>query len=315
MTLSDQPIERRPGTTRLSARDALGRAPWRRWAAVFYRSVHDLWRSNGGEWAAALAFYGLLSIFPLLLVMMLGAAALVDDAWAVEQLTELLRGYLPRGEAEIKRAVEGALARQGGVGWGTAILLLWGGTRVFGVLTNALNLVSDVDERNDSVFRKAAVQGVLLVAVAVLLGGALVSERGLELAGDALDVIPGWEALVSGLVPVLARAGLLLGGFYLVYWLVPRGKRYGRAALVGAVAATLLCLLAQPVFLYYLDRFGRFDEVYGFLAIVSILMVWAWIVGLITLFGGSLASHYKAMQVEGRSGAESADRHQGRPAA
>jgi uncharacterized BrkB/YihY/UPF0761 family membrane protein len=91
---------------------------------------------------------------------------------------------------------------------------------------------------------------------------------------------------------------------------VPHGERDARAALTGALAATILVLVIRAIFLGILDRlWASFSLIYGPLALAALLLTWSWILGLIILFGGSLASHVKVMVVEGRSAQEAERRH------
>lgn len=73
--------------------------------------------------------------------------------------------------------------------------------------------------------------------------------------------------------------------------------------------ATLLFVLARPLFVSYLRRFANYNLIYGSLAIVIIMVFWAWIVALILLFGGETASHTQAMVIEGQPKEEVERRH------
>ena len=275
---------------------------------VVVQSVIDLARGNVLEWAAALAYYALLSLFPLALVATLLASRFVDSDWALDQATDLLGGFLPQGENEVREALESGVKRRQ-VGLISGVLLVWSGTRVFGVLTKALNSVSDVDDESDSFGRRMLVQMGLLSATGVLFGLALATDSLLDAVVATLSFLPGRDGALTPAIAGFSRALLLVAAFFLIYWLVPRGKRYGRAALSGAMVATALYLAARPLFLVFVRRYGRFEEVYGWLALVVILLIWAWIVAVLTLFGGSLASHIKTMLIEGESAAEAERRH------
>ena len=77
-----------------------------------------------------------------------------------------------------------------------------------------------------------------------------------------------------------------------------------------AVAATGLFLVARVGFLTVLDRlWDSFTLIYGPLTIAALLLLWTWVVSLIVLFGGSLASHINAMLIEGSSAREAELRH------
>ncbi len=190
-------------------------------------------------------------------------------------------------------------------------LLLWllAGRRILGALVTALDRVSDVDARHETIRRRALVEVVVLAGIGLLFLIALVARSLLGLL---------WEAVWgSGATTPLAWAlgaaihALLLGiAFFALYTVVPHGERNTRAALIGAVVATGLVLVVRALFLAVLDRlWASFALLYGPLALAALLLSWGWLLGVIILVGGSLASHVKVMVVEGRSAQEAARRH------
>lgn len=278
--------------------------------ALLLQSIKDLKANNASEWAAALAFYTLLSLFPLLLAGATVASYFVDASWAVDRITQLLGEFVPRGEIEVEQIVDGAIAERGRVGLLSVVVLLATGRRVLGALVKALNLMSDVDERKDSLIRRALLELGLLFGLGGLILLALSARPLLSPVWSALDVLPGPLSLVARPALVIVRGLLLLATFYLIYAIIPRGDRVRKAALIGAVAATLLFLLARVVFLFFTGRlWANFNLIYGPLAVAAMLMLWAWYVALITLFGASLASHAKTMLIEGQTAAEAAREH------
>jgi uncharacterized BrkB/YihY/UPF0761 family membrane protein len=80
--------------------------------------------------------------------------------------------------------------------------------------------------------------------------------------------------------------------------------------------ATVLFLAARTLFLAVVDSiWSSFDLIYGPLALGALLLLWAWYIGMVVLFGGSLASHVKVMLVEGKSAGEAERRHVAQKAA
>ena len=277
---------------------------------LLFQSLKDLLMNRGLEWAAALAFYTMLSFFPLLLAAALVCSLFVDAQWAVDRLAGRLGEFVPEGEARMAEIVGGAFEQDRRVGLAAMPLLLLTGRRALGTLTQALNLVSDVDEKADRFVRRAVVELMLLLLLGALLGLALSSVFLFDLLWDILRIVPDQRGLLFRLVPGIVRALLLLGAFFVIYRFVPRGERSARAAVVGAVAAMAVFLAAHEVFLTIVPWVARtYGAIYGSLAPALLLMLWFWVVALITLGGGSLASHVKVMQIEGRSAAEAEESH------
>ena len=275
---------------------------------VVRQSARDVWANNLMELAAALAFYAVLSLFPLLLAAAVAASYVVEPAWAVDRLTQLLEAFVPVGVVDAEPIVGAAVEAQGRVGLFAFGAWVFAGRRILGALVTALDRVSDVDQRRETWRRRLLVEAVLLagigsLAVAALSAGTLLGlfwgTAGGEERSPAVSVATG-----------LLHALLLLSAFYAIYAVVPHGERVRRAALAGAVVATGLFLVARALFLVAVDTiWASFDLIYGPLALGALLLLWAWYVGLVVLVGGSLASHAKVMLVEGKSAAEAERRH------
>jgi membrane protein len=266
------------------------------------------------EWAAALAFYAVLSVFPLVLAGAALAAFVVDPSVVATRLSGLLEGFVPPGVVDIDPIVAAAIASRRNVGLFAVLVWLVSGRRILGALVTALDRVSDVDERRESLQRRAAVEVVLLVGIGALFVLALSARSLFGLVWEAI-----WGAGPSSpgawLAGALVYAVLLVAAFYALYTVAPYGQRHRRSALAGALTATALFLLVRAGFLVLLERFwDSYSLIYGPLALAALLLSWAWVVGLIVLVGGSLASHITVMLVEGNSAQDAERRHVARKA-
>lgn len=282
-------------------------ALWRdyllRGGQILFQSAKDLFIDDGPQWAAAVAYYSLLSLFPLLLAGVSLVAFVADPDWVIILAEQRLGSYLPSGGQEVATIVHGAVDARGRAGLLSFIALLWSGSRVFGALTRALNVAFDVDEPY-GFFRRLLLNLGMLLTLGSLFALALVSNLALGLLGDTARFFPIAARDVGQLAQAAVPVLLLLLAFLLLYRFVPRGRPAWRAAGVGAIVATLLFLAARPLFLGYIGRFGRYDLIYGSFATVIVLTLWAWIVALITLFGGEVAGHVQGMVLDGQSAAE-----------
>jgi membrane protein len=282
--------------------------------SVLRQTLCDVWAGNAMEWAAALAFYAVLSIFPLVLAGAALAAFVVDPSVVATRLSGLLEGVVPPGVIDIDPIVAAAIASRRRVGVFAILVWLVAGRRILGALVTALDRVSDVDERHESLKRRAVVEVVLLVGIGALFVLAL-SAR--SLFGLVWEAIRGSGPSSPGawLAGALVHAVLLVAAFYALYTVVPYGQRHRRSALAGGLTATALFLLVRAGFLVLLARFwDSFSLIYGPLALAALLLTWAWVVGLIVLVGGSLASHINVMVIEGSSPEDAERRHVARKA-
>lgn len=282
-----------------------------RWGEMFVRSARDLVTDHAPQWAAAVAYYSLLSFFPLLLAGISLAAYFVDPQWATQQVTRLLGDLMPQGTDRVQKIVEETIAARDSASFLSIAALIWTGSRVFGVLTIALNIAYDVEETY-SFWKRLLVEVVWTLALGLLFILALSSGFLLHLLWNALQILPAERGTVFQAIRWLVPVLLLFTAFFLTYKYVPRGRQDARAAALGAGVATLLFLVARPLFVYYVQEFGRYSLVYGSIAVAIIILFWAWIVALIALFGGEIASHYQMMILEGKSGEDVEQRHQER---
>jgi len=276
---------------------------------VLRQTLRDVWAAQAMEWAAALAFYGVLSVFPLLAAGAAVASYLIPPSVVTERLSLFVEGLLPAGVVDVDPIVSAAIAARGQVGLSVVVFWLLGGRRILGALVTALDRVSDVDARNETIHRRALVELITLAGIGLLFLMALVARSLLgvvweDVWGTGTSSPVSWA--VGGAVHVL----LLVAAFFALYTVVPHGERNPRAALIGALVATSLVLVARTVFVAILDRlWASFALIYGPLTLAALLLTWGWLLALIILFSGSLASHIKVMVIEGRSASEAERLH------
>jgi membrane protein len=274
---------------------------------ILLQAGKDFGNDNAPQWAAAIAYYSLLSIFPLLLAGVSIGSFFVDPDYAIEEITRIIEEFIPEAAVEVEEIVEGAIETRGPVTVFSIAALLWSGSRVFSVVTMALNMAFDVDEHY-SFFKRTLIDVVMLLTIGVFVILALVSRMLLSFLLGRVDLF-GQETFLYNVLIWTIPIVLLLIAFYLIYQFVPRRDIHWKAAIIGAVVATILFAIAQPIFTSYLDEFAEFHVIYGSIAIAVILIVWAWLIACILLIGGELVSHIQMMWIEGKSAKEVERRH------
>ncbi len=275
--------------------------PWR----VYRNFTHD----NGFQWAAAIAYYTLLSVFPLVLLAVALAAYVVDVRWAVEQASQFLENVMPARTFQIRELVDGAVQLRAGATVASLLFLLFTGSQVFGVVTQALNVTYDVSNHYGFFRRLAMRLGQALVIGSLFVVG-LASRFILDLLWDQLKVLPAEAEVLRQLVRWVLPVLLLFLAFFLTYRYVPRRDVSHRAAMVGAAAAVLLFVAARPIFLGYLQNFANYNVLYGSLAALIILVLWAWLVAIVLLLGGHVTAHVQKVLIEGQNAADVEERHE-----
>ena len=278
---------------------------------LLIQSVKDFVNDNSPQWAAAIAYYSMLSIFPLLLAATAIAAYFVDPQWAIQQGTQLLGRFLPGSVNFVRQVIENIVQTRGQVGIVSILLLIWSGSRVFGVITKALNIAYDVSEPY-GFLKRTLIELMMTLTLGILFLVALGSRTVLSFI-DGLVPLPALQQGVAyQLLAYAIPAALLLVSLYLIYRYVPRRRITKGAAFAGAVLFTLLFLVAQPLFTGYINTFAHYNLVYGPLAIVVTLILWIWISSNLLLLGGEFASHIEDMLVDQKSEKEVETHHQQR---
>jgi membrane protein len=266
------------------------RSRLKRLAAVLRQTGVELGRDDAAVWAAAISYYALLSVFPLLLAGVSLAAHFVSPAEATSRLTDALGNFLPPGARQaIRDTLTAAVEQRATAGIVSLVAFLWSGSRVFGTLTKALNLFFGAEE-SYGFWKQRLAELIMLLSVGVLFLLALASGFVFGLLLDTFRVLRVPDVLGQLVLRVGVPGGLLLLSFYLLYRHVPRTRTDARSCFGGALVATLLVLAARPLFGEYVTRFARYSLVYGPPAVLVVLLVWVWLVAMFTLVGAELAS-------------------------
>ncbi len=174
-----------------ATRDGLSGVDAGKWRNVVLQTARDLWSGNILEWSASLAFYSIISLFPLLISGLVLASFVVNGGWATRETIDLLGQFMPGGEGEIEAIVNAAIANRRQAGLLSLVLLILTGRRILGTLTSGLNHVSDVDKKADSLVRRALVELSLAAGLVVLGVLALLSRRLIAAVWTTLEILPG----------------------------------------------------------------------------------------------------------------------------
>jgi membrane protein len=247
------------------------------------------------EAAAGMAYYALLSLFPLLLVLVAVSGFFLRQEQARQEVVSFITQAIPISEGLITRNIEQILRLRGTVGLVGLVGALWSATAVFTILVRHVSLAwSNTESRG---FLEKRLVGLVVVGtLAVLLILSLLSSTALDLlarfqipldgGGVAIYETTFWR-LLSALVPGFLMFLLFLA----LYRWVPNTTVRWRAALWGALLAAVGWQVAAEAFSWYVGSgLVNFELAYGSLATVVVLLVWVYLSGLITLLGAHLTA-------------------------
>ena len=262
--------------------------------------IRDVFREfsedRGSLFAAAISFYGLISLIPLLLLGIAVFGYVVGSyETAREQVVSFAQGFVPVVTEDLQLNLE-ILSEQSSLLGGLGLLgLLWTGSQVFVILQKVMNVALGAEKHAGFLRSRGAGIGMVIVvgilfALSIGITSLLTAVRGFHVniwgfEPNGLETI--WN-LYGILVPVLTSTL----AFVFIYKYLPT-KNIGTAApLIGGVTAGLLFEAAKHAFRWYVTNIANFNRVYGSLGGVVVLVFWIYYVSLITVLGAEVASVY-----------------------
>jgi membrane protein len=262
----------------------------------FRRLLSDLLTSflghGCGSLAASLAFFSLLSLFPLAFMLLYGVSFIVShDVIGGQVLLSFLKGFLPtvgeRLAVEFQRIGELDTVR-----WLVFLSFAWFGTLVFYELDYALNVVFDSTWKRHPLISTAiavASQGaiglLLILSYAATQTVNLLTAYASHLWGLDLIALAAHDVFLTYTLPFV-MAFLTVGALYRY---VPRRRPQWREALIGSLTFSVLWVAAKLIFVTYNDYATVYTKLYGSLLEVILLLLWIYYSALLFLFGAELA--------------------------
>ncbi|HVF51570.1 MAG TPA: YihY/virulence factor BrkB family protein [Pyrinomonadaceae bacterium] len=263
------------------------------WTTILNHCLHQFHENDLFTPAAAMSYFGLLALFPALLVL------LALSNWMAagnDMLSRIVEVY--PGSVEFLRTTVRSLKDVGtSVIVGCFIVVLWAGSWVFAVVERALNRIWGTKPRaflhgRALTLGMIGIVGLLLIVsvftTSILVGLQQLAEQlpirvmrryaFLSVVGNAV-----WQfvfAATSGLITIAL--------FTLVYRLVPSGRVTLRDTLPSAVVAGLLWETAKYIFAWSLQYF-HYDQIYGSVGAVVAVLTWSYVSSLILMLGAQLS--------------------------
>lgn len=281
--------------TRNSRHGRGARTPWRipgaGWRDILWRVKDQVSADHVTIVSAGVAFFGLLALFPAI-ASLVAIAGLVMDPSQITGQIETLAAALPENAAEIVRSQARQVAGAGGTGAGIGAALgilfsLYSASKGMKSLIEGMNIAYDeTEDRGFVVLNLVAlgltfvlIAGALIALSAALAAPALLGSLGL---GAGMQTVLAW-----GRWPLLAILAML--GLAVVYRVGPSRKApRWRWVSPGALLATVLWIVASVGFSIYVGNFGRYNETYGTLGGVIVLLIWLWLSALAVLLGAEV---------------------------
>lgn len=276
------------------------------------RTLLEFREDNMSDWAAALTYYGLLSLFPALIALTAIIGVFGDPQATTRTITQIVRGIGPHAAVS---AFEGPV-RSITTHRATSLVLLvlglatalWSASGYVGAFMRAANVAYETPEGRP--FWKlrplqigvtlAMVLMLALVLISFVLTGPIVGAVGNAIGvGGTIQTL--WQILKW---PILLVVVLLM--FAVLFHAAPNVEQRGfRWVTPGALLAIAVWIVASAGFAFYVGAFGSYNKTYGALGGVIVLLVWMWITNSAVLLGLELnAERERSAELrEGQPGA------------
>src|ERR1700754_2339940 len=267
--------------------------PKESWPAILKRTFKQFGEDQLTTWAAALTYFGVLSLFPMLLalVSVLG----VIGPSATQPLLDNLSSVAPGPAKDILTNVLNNLeSNQGGSTVALIIglaIAIWSDSGYISAFMDASNNVWDVPEGRP-IWKKIPVRlGVTVVllvlltitGLAVVFTGPMAQKFG-DIFGLGSTFVTVWGIAKWPVLLVIVSFMISL-----LYWACPNVKQPGFPWITpGGVLAVILWLAASALFALYVANFSSYNKTYGSLGGVIVFLTWLWITNIIVLLGAEL---------------------------
>jgi membrane protein len=281
------------------------------WKYIFRRTLREFSRDNCTDLAAALTYFGVLSLFPALLalVSLLGVVGQAEKT--TQTLLQIIQTVASPSVVETLREPIQQLAGAPAAGFALIAGLagaVWSASGYVGAFGRAMNRIYQIDEGRP--FWK--LRPTMLVITLVMLLLAVVMAILLVVSGPAADAIGGAIGLGSAAVtawniakwPVLVLFAIVMVA--VLYYAAPNVKQPKfRWMSMGSFIALVVLTLASLGFFFYVANFGNYNKTYGTIGGVIVLLLWLWIANISLLFGAEFdAEMERGRQLQGGIEAE-----------
>jgi membrane protein len=284
---------------RLAAAGRVARDILRLTALSFWRGFESFYNSDNLTYAASIAYYAIVSLFPFLLLAFALLGHATADAADRNAVLEFVLRYFPSQFDFITAQLDAFRSNRLTLGVAGTIALVWGALGVFGAISTAVNYAWGV-ERQRSFWKHKLFSFVMLGVAGLILLIALLLVSATQMVGASwfavlLPRFPGLLVLRS-LTIRNATTLLFITVVGLIYYFVPNAKVRFRDVWIGALVTGLLWKGALEGLSWYMHDMTRFTRVNGSISAVVVFLVWVYVQAVILLYGAEFTAAYARLR-------------------
>lgn len=272
---------------------------WKNIITILQETLRTFQHTHASQAAASIAYYALFSLFPLVLVLVVGGSFFLQRAVVQEQLITWIGEIVPGSVDLINQNIKQVLNLRGTFGFLAVVTLLWSASGVFNTIVQNINRAFPEARRRSYVGNR--IMALLMVGGLIGLSFiALVMKTLVRLLPEHIPLlgITGWQtsSLWSWFVVVLpVLLNFLI--YWVLYWWIPTAAVGGRASALAALATTFIQRIFSLGFSWYLSSgLERYELVYGSLSSIVVLLFYIYLTSWITLWGAHLTAAISRQQ-------------------
>lgn len=261
------------------------------WWDIALRLVNSIGEQNISILAAGVAFYSLLAMFPALAAIVTTYALLADPQTVAEHLSNA-QAFLPGDVMSIIDEQLSTLSSRPGEGLslkliGGILLAIWSAHKGMDALTRAIGVAYQEPETRG--FFKLSLVTYLMTAAAVLFMVVILILLVVLPSITALLSLPDWWTTLVPVARWLLFVAIVSLAIATLYRYAPaRRPAKWRWLSTGAIVATLMWLSGSALFSFYASQFGSYNETYGALSAIVVMLLWLFISSYAIILGAAL---------------------------
>jgi membrane protein len=260
------------------------------WLGIVADAARDALKPASSITAAAIAYFALFSLFPIILLSISIASFTLGPLMDQQLVVQKLEFVAPALGQLLGQNIDEIIRARGPISGIALIGLIWSASTIFYTLTHILNVIWDIRRRR-SVWKQ---RGLAIIFVMAIVGPALfLASFAGSLVANLSSVLPEQIIPIGDGISLIMAVFLDIALFMVLYMLLPHGASTWREILPGAVGAGLLWEIAKKAFLFFVSTYISVSNlIYGSVTVIIAFLAWAYLSSLIFHFGAFLSVSY-----------------------
>ena len=261
-----------------------------RFGGFVTRVVDNMGNDSAVDLAAAISYYVILSLFPLLLGIVALLGFFLPYTSVEDAISRFLQSHLSGLEKILQPNIASIMHARGPLAIIGILGFFWSGSAMFSAISVAVNRAWEIDHPRKIALRKLRELAMSLSTTLLLV---------MSMAGTAfLSFVSPGSALIQKVANSMLSVVLVFAVFALIYKWVPNTKTYWRLIWPGALLGAVFFELARMLMGLYFAAFTNFELAYSSIASIVVLLIWVYLSALILVVGAEVSFEYSRRRLK-----------------